>query len=142
LASSGAQITVYRDRVRRFLAEHRSSAGAAAGYVLVHELAHVMQGVARHSESGILKAHWSGDDYKDMMFHKLAFTDSDVELIRRGLALQLASRRSGLVAKAENSVPVISDLATRLYTAPSLSPGDIQAGTLKPIIEIPGEFSK
>jgi hypothetical protein len=55
-----------------------------------------MQGVVRHSESGILKAQWSSDDFKEMMYFKLAFTPSDVTLIHQGLALQLASRRSEL----------------------------------------------
>ena len=63
-------------------------------YVLAHELAHAMQGVARHSESGILKAHWSNADCVEMAFHTLAFTQFDVELIHRGLAFQLANRRS------------------------------------------------
>jgi hypothetical protein len=51
-----------------------------------------MQGVPRHSESGVLKAHWSNDDYQEMIFHKLVFTNLDVDLIHRGLALQLANR--------------------------------------------------
>ncbi len=90
LGSSGAEITIYADRLRGFLDKHRNLAGVAAGYVLAHELAHVMQGVARHSEAGILKAHWSDLDFQEMVFHKLAFTTSDVNLIHQGLALQLA----------------------------------------------------
>jgi hypothetical protein len=49
------------------------SLARAAGYVLAHEVEHTMQGVARHSESGILKAHWSTEDFKEMTYHKLAF---------------------------------------------------------------------
>jgi hypothetical protein len=113
LGSSGAEITVYEDRVRRLLAENRGLAGVATGYVLAHELAHVMQGVAHHSESGILKAQWSSDDWNAMMGHKLAFADSDVELIHRGLALQSAHRRSGLAAEAGSGSPVVSSLAER-----------------------------
>jgi hypothetical protein len=45
LASSGPEITVYKERFKRFLADHRSLQEAAAGYVLAHELAHVMQGL-------------------------------------------------------------------------------------------------
>ena len=45
-----------------------------------------MQGVARHSESGILKAQWSRDDYQEMVFHKLGFTATDVALIHFGLS--------------------------------------------------------
>jgi len=89
--SSGTEIMIYEDRVLSFLSRHNDLAGAGAGYVLAHELAHVMQGVGRHSESGILKAQWSNRDFKEMMFHKLAFTDFDVDLIQRGLTLQLAN---------------------------------------------------
>jgi hypothetical protein len=112
-SSSGAEITVYMDRVRRLIAKHPDLAGAAAGYVLAHELAHAMQGAARHSASGILKVQWSLGDYKDMMFHKLAFTDSDVELIHKGLALQLANRRSELAVEAGSGSPAVRNLATR-----------------------------
>jgi hypothetical protein len=100
VGSSGTEITVYKDRVQRFLDNHRNLAGVAAAYVLAHELAHAMQGVPRHSASGILKAQWSNDDYQEMIFQKLAFASVDVELIHRGLALQLANRRSELPAEA------------------------------------------
>ena len=110
--SSRSEITIYEDRVQSLLDEGRGLAAVATGYILAHELAHVMQGVARHSESGILKVRWSGDDWNEMMIHKLAFTDSDVELIHRGLALQLAGRRSG-PAEAESGGPAVSNLAVR-----------------------------
>ena len=111
--SSRSEITIYEDRVQSLLDEGRGLAAVAPGYVLAHELAHVMQGVARHSESGILKARWSGDDWNEMMIHKLAFTDSDVEMIHQGLALPLANGRSGRAAEAESSSPAVSDLARR-----------------------------
>jgi hypothetical protein len=91
LGSSGTEIAVYEDRVQLFLDNHRNLAGAAVGYVLAHELAHVMQGVGRHSESGILKAQWSNADFEEMIFHNLAFTNFDVELIHRGLTEGSAS---------------------------------------------------
>jgi hypothetical protein len=94
VGSTGTEITVYRDRLQGFLDGHSKLAGVAGvgiGYVLTHELAHVMQGVARHSEFGILKAQWSNGDFEEMIFIKLAFTNLDVVLIHRGLALQLAN---------------------------------------------------
>jgi hypothetical protein len=113
VGSSGTEITVYQDRVQRFLDSHRNLAGVGLGYVLAHELAHVMQGVGRHSESGILKAQWSNEDYHEMIFHKLAFTNFDVDLIHTGLAVQLASRRSDLTADAESGGPAGLDFAKR-----------------------------
>jgi hypothetical protein len=110
---SGTEITVFRDRVQRFLDSHRDVSGVAVGYVLAHELAHVMQGVGRHSESGILKAQWSNDDFQEMIFHKLVFANFDVDLIHRGLALQVTNRSSALTAEAETGSPADSDLAKR-----------------------------
>jgi hypothetical protein len=113
VSSFGTEITVYKDRLQRFLSDNGSLAAAAVGYVLAHELAHVMQGVARHSESGILKANWSREDCQAMVFHKLAFTQLDVQLIHRGLAVQRASPRSELILLAENVSPAIFTLAKR-----------------------------
>jgi hypothetical protein len=113
VGSSGTEITIYKDRLQRFLANHASAANVAAGYVLAHELAHVMQGVARHSESGILKAAWSREDCQAMVFHKLVFTPLDVELIHRGLAVQRASRRSEPVVVAESVSPAVFNLAEK-----------------------------
>jgi hypothetical protein len=92
VGANGTEIVVYQDRLQRLLSGHSSIANVAAAYVLAHELAHVMQGVARHSEAGILKAHWGEDDYHEMVFHKLVFTAADVDLIHRGLAVQQAAR--------------------------------------------------
>ncbi len=84
-----AEIAVYKDRLEYLLEGHRTLVRVVVGYVLAHELAHAMQGVARHSESGILKAHWSNLDFHNMEFHKLVFTATDVELIHKGLSLRL-----------------------------------------------------
>ncbi|SPF48843.1 exported hypothetical protein [Candidatus Sulfopaludibacter sp. SbA4] len=111
--SSGLEITVYKDRVRRFLDGHRSLARVALGYVLAHELAHVMQGLARHSEGGILKAHWSDRDFTDMVFHKLAFSAPDVELIHKGLALRPASGRPQPAIPVEDGNPAAPSLGKR-----------------------------
>lgn len=91
---AGVEITVYADRLRRFLDIHRSLARVAAGYVLAHELAHAMQGVARHSESGIMKAHWNYLDLQDMLSDRMAFTAGDVDLIHHGLAARLLGTNS------------------------------------------------
>ena len=73
----------------------------ALAYVFAHELAHAMQGVARHSETGILKARWSNDDFTAMLFHKLDFTDFDARSIREGLSTWQAGRRQITTAEFE-----------------------------------------
>ena len=54
------------------------------GHVLAHEIAHVLEGVNRHSDKGLMRAHWSREDYEQMRPGLLQFTPEDVELIRAG----------------------------------------------------------
>jgi len=54
-------------------------------HVLIHEITHVLQGVAPAPPDGIMKARWSGDDYDEMFSHGLALSAEDVRLIRNGM---------------------------------------------------------
>ena len=55
-------------------------------HVLVHEITHVLQGLDRHSDQGIMKAQWDEADFAQMLREPLSFTDQDIDLIHRGLA--------------------------------------------------------
>jgi len=55
-------------------------------HVLVHEITHNLQGVARHSETGIMKAHYTTDDYRQMSIRHLTFAPEDVTLIQQAMA--------------------------------------------------------
>jgi hypothetical protein len=54
-------------------------------HVLVHEIAHVLEGVARHSRTGIMKARWDDGDYFEMRRKPLPFALEDVDLIHQGM---------------------------------------------------------
>jgi hypothetical protein len=54
-------------------------------HVLAHEIAHVLEDTGRHSDTGIMKAHWSESDMSQMAFKPMSFTAVDASLIRRGL---------------------------------------------------------
>jgi len=54
-------------------------------HVLVHEISHILQGVSRHSETGIMKAHWDAADLAQMTSKALPFAQEDTALIQRGL---------------------------------------------------------
>jgi hypothetical protein len=53
---------------------------------LVHEIAHILEGVVRLSENGIMKAHFNGEDHARMAWKPLQFAPEDVALIEVGLA--------------------------------------------------------
>jgi hypothetical protein len=81
---SGARIRIFCDRILQGAPD--AGTGAVLGHVLAHEIAHVLQGVSRHSEAGVLKAHWESADYQKMRSGGLRLEPRDVELIREALA--------------------------------------------------------
>jgi hypothetical protein len=95
----GVHITVFYDRILH----HGNAAGVVLGHVMVHEITHILQGVSRHSESGIMKAIWTTADYREMYSRPLPFTPHDVMLILQSLAAWENARieRDAAVAPAE-----------------------------------------
>jgi hypothetical protein len=88
------EITVRYDRVHSSAGVSKDLEPILLGHVLAHEITHVLQCVDRHSETGIMKARWTTDDYYEMRWKPLEFTGEDVELIRLGLQV-LRSRIDG-----------------------------------------------
>ena len=56
------------------------------GHVLAHEITHMLQYTARHSDSGLMKAHWDAAEMAQIKDRGLGFTKLDAELIYAGLA--------------------------------------------------------
>jgi hypothetical protein len=82
----GSHIVVFYDRVKN----RSGSVSSVLGHVIAHEVAHILQGVIRHSESGIMKAQWTGADYQRMTRRPLPFAHEDVKLIYYGLSVREA----------------------------------------------------
>jgi hypothetical protein len=95
----GVHITVFWDRVERL--SRFAQPAVVLAHVLVHEITHILQGIDRHSESGVMKAHWTPEDYRAMAAKPLPFTPQDVKLIQLGLA---PPAEAGAMAPA-NSAP-------------------------------------
>lgn len=77
-------ITVFGDRVARFLEQFRGDEGGKVlGHILAHEICHVLEGVARHSDEGLMKAHWSLHDLMEMRGAGLPFAPPDQDLLRQ-----------------------------------------------------------
>ena len=87
LPYEGTHIVVFYDRVKK----NPGNVSILLGHVIAHEVTHIVQGVMRHSESGVMKAHWTVSDYQRMAWEPLKFTDYDVQLIQSGLGRRLAA---------------------------------------------------
>jgi hypothetical protein len=116
LPLEGSHAWVFYDRVRRSYRGDKYVAALLA-HVMAHEIAHVLQGINRHSKSGILKARWSDSDCARMTLAPLMFTTEDAILIRHGLeerqsrlvsnaSAGIRTTRYGEISAGERSLPV------------------------------------
>lgn len=86
-------IHVFYDRIQSISSPR--SAPRVLAHVMVHEITHVLQQINRHSNHGVMKAHWSDEDLRSMERKPLPFAEEDVELIRAGRARRdLHARRA------------------------------------------------
>jgi len=81
-ASSGVRIVVFYERVEPLFRGHSATRASVLGYVLAHEIGHVLEGTTRHSDVGVMKALWSTNDFSLMGRGLLTFTDEDEQQIR------------------------------------------------------------
>ena len=79
-------VVIFFDRI-----ETRQDAGTVLGHVIVHEITHIIQGVSRHSDTGLMKPHWSSHDLKAMAYKPLPFTQEDLILIYSALEMRRES---------------------------------------------------
>jgi hypothetical protein len=84
-STEGACITLLTDRFVTALQINPFRTTSLISNVLAHEIGHVLQGRARHSPIGIMKANWSETEVMNMSTKQLQFTRFDTELIRQGL---------------------------------------------------------
>ncbi|MBN8730299.1 MAG: hypothetical protein J0L64_07155 [Acidobacteria bacterium] len=91
----GRTIRIFADRINRYQEPLR---GDLLGHIIAHEVGHLLQGIDRHSEQGLMKATWDEDDHHLIRVRKLKFTSVDADLIHRGLGVR-HSAHAGRVTK-------------------------------------------
>jgi hypothetical protein len=84
-AESGVRIVIFYDRVVPLLRWKHAPQATILGYVLAHEIAHVLQGIARHSTTGIMRVRWTENDFMQMGLGVFSFTNEDIQLMQRHL---------------------------------------------------------
>jgi hypothetical protein len=87
LPYEGVHIRIFWDRINV-----SPSPRDLLAHVIVHEITHILEGVARHSETGIMKAQFTIGDLSMMKARSFGFTAEDVRLIYNGV-----DHRNGLI---------------------------------------------
>jgi hypothetical protein len=106
LPYEGVHIEVFYDRIAIAEPDMRT---ALLAHVLVHEITHILEGVSRHSDRGIMKAHWDADDRAGMLRIPLSFAPQDVVMIHEGLKTRAAhqGRHTLLAQDLSQAVPIV-----------------------------------
>lgn len=93
----GTRIRISLPRLRAI----RRDRGAAEllAYVMVHEIAHILQAVDIHAPEGIMKAKWGPAEFRDIAVRRLRFSTTDIARMQDGLA-----RRKNIRAGITNPV--------------------------------------
>jgi len=83
-AKARTRVAVFFPRVAALSSAENS--GTNLGYVLAHEVGHVLEGQTRHSSAGVMKAVWDRDDLHRMAREEMKFATEDAEWIMAALA--------------------------------------------------------
>jgi hypothetical protein len=93
----GVHIEVFYDRIAQ---ADPGLLPSLMANVIAHEITHILQGIDRHSPSGVMKAVWNSADYILMKRGMLRFTALDVEMIHDGFAARTSGSAKGAVVAA------------------------------------------
>jgi hypothetical protein len=81
----GTLVHILTDRVLPRSSFNTFTLGVVLGHVMAHEIGHVLEGIPRHSEQGLMKENWTPRDMHEIVAERLRFTSTDAKLIHLGL---------------------------------------------------------
>jgi hypothetical protein len=98
-SGTGCYSDVYFSRVQLSTARNLLGGAEILGYVMAHEIGHLLLGVNSHSMAGVMRAHWQPDDLRRAAKGDLLFTPEQAALMRS----HLAATRGPLSAEAAST---------------------------------------
>ena len=81
----GVHIRIFWDRVEKAVMGADRLRTFLLAHVMAHEIAHIIEGVDRHSETGLMKASWTKKEIEEMSVRSLSLAPEDVRLIQQVL---------------------------------------------------------
>jgi hypothetical protein len=108
----GTHIRVFLDRIE---ATQPALVPHLLAHVLVHEIIHILEGCSRHSDHGLMKAHWDDVDRAQMLWADLPIAPEDIYLVCLGIQM-----RGELAAAHRSQDSLAHDLSATLVALPSL----------------------
>jgi hypothetical protein len=101
----GQQADIYFDRIRSFSQEENLTLPDITGYVVAHELGHLLLGLNAHSWIGIMKATWERSQLENANKGELWFSRPEAKRIRRRLTQMSLAAEPILASTGSESDP-------------------------------------
>ncbi len=96
-SGTGGAIAMFDDRITFWLSFCLpADRWKVLGHILAHEIVHVLEGIPRHSETGLMKACWTAQDLRSITGAGMGMAGEDQRLLRR-----LFSRTPGIESEVE-----------------------------------------
>jgi len=77
----------FYDPVERFARTYRVDVAVVLGYVMAHEIGHLLLPFGTHSETGVMRARWDSPQARHAIMGRLQFTPEQAEFIRKKLRM-------------------------------------------------------
>lgn len=81
------------ERVEMAMNDEPAMRGVLFGYVLAHEVGHVLSGVPDHTAGGVMRARWSEEDLYRILSRRMKLTADDARLMGRNQPPMNANQR-------------------------------------------------
>ena len=89
---SGCYCDVFFERVEELHERFNVNVGSLLGDVIAHEIAHLLLGTNAHSDSGIMRPHWSEQDLVSASKGHLLFTPGQGQTMREKVSASLCRK--------------------------------------------------
>lgn len=81
----GIHINVFCDRIKNTANGSDRLGTFLLAHIMAHEIVHILEGIDRHSATGLMKPSWTQMEIEGMSVHPLSLAPEDVRLIHNGL---------------------------------------------------------
>jgi hypothetical protein len=99
----GVHIRIFWDRVESNVSGAKTLATFLLAHVMAHEITHILEGISRHSQEGVMKTGWTHEEIVQMTVKPLSLAPEDIKLIHNGLAKRQRDARVLVTATGANT---------------------------------------
>ena len=113
---TGQQADIYFDRIRNLSQDEKLTLPDITGYVIAHELGHLLLGLNAHSWLGIMKATWEQDQLEKANRGELWFSRLEAKSMRRRVNQMTLAAEPILASTGSESDPSDKNCAEKTQT--------------------------